>query len=132
MDKIILDIKKKLDSYTLPEGIEVIPPYVSIKSSKEELYTKYSSVVTTYNKICESLSKLQFMSVTIDRLMRELSNTKETFARQKFFSNELKTAKDEAKGLIDSYKYLKDGLEAAVRFYNSIQFILSSFRMNDV
>ena len=132
MDKIIIDIKKKLESYTLPEGLEVIPPYASIKSSKEELYTKYSSVVTTYNRICDSLSKLQYMSVTLDRLIRELPNSNDTFSKQKYFGTELRTAKDEAKGLIESYKYLKDGLEAAVRFYNSIQYILSSFRMGEV
>ena len=40
--------------------------------------------------------------------------------------------KEEVKGLIDSYKYLKDGLEASVRFYHSLQFIINSPRMEEI
>lgn len=131
MEKIIMNLKKKIESYTLPDGLEIIPSYSSIKTSKEELYKKYSNAVMSYNKICETLSNLQFTSVTIDRLMKELPNTTEIFSKQKLFSTELKQMKDETKGLIDSYKYLKDGLEATVRFYNSIQYILTSYRLED-
>ena len=131
MDKIIIDIKKKLESYILPEGLEIIPSYSSLKSSKEEFVTKYSSVVMTYNRICDSLSKLQYLSVTIDRLMRELSNSKETFNRQKLFSTELKNSKEEARGLIESYRYLKDGLESTVKFYQTLQFVMTSYRMEE-
>lgn len=131
MEKIIIELKKKIDSYVLPEGLEVIPSYASIKSSKEELYKKYSNTVMTYNRVCDTLSKLQFSSVTVDRLLKELPNSNEIFSKQKLFSTELKSLKDEIKGLVESYKYLKDGLEATVRFYNSIQYILTSYRLED-
>lgn len=132
MEKIILDLKKKVESYTLPDGLDVIPSYASIKSSKDELYTKYSEVVMTYNRVCDTLSKLQFSSVTVDRLLKELPNSNEVFSKQKLYSTELKMLKEEIKGLIEAYKFIKDGLEAAVRFYNSVQFILSSYRIEDV
>lgn len=130
MEKIIVELKKKIESYSLPEGLEVIPPYTSIKTSKEELYRKYSNTVMTYNRVCDTLSKLQFSSITIDRLLRELPSSNEIFSKQKLFSTELKNMKDETKGLIESYKYLKDGLEATVRFYSSVQYILTSYRMD--
>lgn len=131
MEKIIIELKNRVEGYILPEGIEVIPPYASIKSSKEELYKKYSNVVTLYNRVCDTLSKLQYSSVTVDRLLRELPNSNEVFSKQKLYSTELKALKEEIKGLVDSYKYMKDGLEATVRFYNSLQYILSSYRMQD-
>lgn len=131
MEKIIIELKKKIEGYTLPEGLEVIPSYPSIKASKEELYKKYSSTVMTYNKVCDSLSKLQFSAVTVDRLLQELSNSKEVFSKQTLFSNELKNLKTEIKGLVESYRYLKDGLEAGVRFYSSLSFILTSYRMEE-
>lgn len=131
MEKIIVELKKKIESYNLPEGLEVIPSYASIKSSKEELYKKYSNTVMTYNSVCDTLSKLQFSSITVDRLLKELPNSNEVYSRQKLFSTELKSLKDEIKGMIESYKYLKDGLEATVRFYSSVQYILTSYRMED-
>jgi predicted nuclease with TOPRIM domain len=131
MEKIIVELKKKIESYNLPEGLEVIPSYASIKSSKEELYKKYSNTVMTYNRVCDTLSKLQFSSITVDRLLKELPNSNEVYSRQKLFSTELKSLKDEIKGMIESYKYLKDGLEATVRFYSSVQYILTSYRMED-
>lgn len=131
MDKIIKELKKKVDSYVLPEGVDVIPPYMSIKTSKEELYKKYSGVIMTYQRVCDSLSKLQYSSVTVDRLLRELSNnnTNETFERKKYFSSELKNLKDDIRGLIESYKYTKDSMEETVRFYRSIQYVLSSYQL---
>lgn len=133
MDKIIKDIKKKLESYVLPDGIEVIPSYASLKSSKEEFATKYSGVVMNYSRICKSLSDLQYMSVTIDRLLRELPNSSnEVFSKQKLLSTELKNAKDETLGLIASYKYFKDGLESVVKFYQNMNFVLTSYTMGEV
>lgn len=131
MEKIIMELKKKVESYTLPEGMESIPPYSSIKTSKEELYKKYSSTVMYYNNVCETLSKLQYTSITVDRLLKELSNSQEVFSKQKLYSTELKALKEETKGLIDAYKFLKDGLEATVRFYNSTQYLLTSYRLED-
>lgn len=131
MEKIIMELKKRVASYTLPDGMGIIPPYASIKASKEELYTKYSSTVTTYNNVCDTLAKLQYSSVTIDRLLREVTNTNEVFSKQKLYSTELKTLKDEVKGLIEAYKFLKDGLEATVRFYNSTQYLLTSYRLEE-
>lgn len=130
MDKIIKDLKTKIESYVLPEGVDVIPPYMSLKTNKEELYKKYSNVVMVYQRICDSLSKLQYSSVTIDRLLRELSNSNETFQRQKYFSTELKNLKEEVRGLSESYKFLKDGMEETVRFYRSIQYVLTSFQLD--
>ena len=131
MEKIIFELKKKIESYTLPEGLEIIPSYSSIKTSKEELYKRYSNTVMTYNRVCDTLSKLQFSVVTIDRLLKELPNSNEVFSKQKLFSTELKSMKEEARGLLESYKYLKDGLEATVRFYSSVQYILTSYRMEE-
>ena len=132
MEKIIFEIKKKVEAYTLPDGLDVIPSYASIKSSKEELYTKYSSVTTTYNEVCKTLSNLQFSAVTVDRLLKELPNSNEVFSKQKLYAAELRTLKDEIKGMIEAYKFMKDGLEEAVRFYRSVQFILSSYTIPDV
>ena len=132
MEKIITELKRKVESYVLPTGVDVIPPYSSIKTSKEELYTNFSETVMRYNRICDSLSNLQYMSITIDRLMREIPNTKEVFSKQKMVSMELKNIKDDVLGLIASYKYMKDGLEAQVKFYNSVQFIINSYRMSEV
>lgn len=131
MDKIINGLKKKIDGYKLPEGIDIIPPYTSIKTSKEELYSRYSNVVMTYNRVCDTMSKLQLSSVTIDRLLRELPNSKEVFSKQKLYSEELKNLKMDVRGMLDSYKYIKDGLEACVRFYNSVQYILTSYRLEE-
>lgn len=131
MDKIIADLKHKIELFSLPEGLDIIPEYVSIKTSKENLYNKYSSVVQSYNRVCDSLAKLHYMLVTVDRLLKELPNSNEVFSRQKLFSTELKNMKEEIKGIAESYKYMKEGLEAAVRFYNSIQYILTSFRLED-
>lgn len=131
MEKIIMELKKKVESYSLPEGIEEIPSYVSIKTSKEELYKKYSTTVMMYNRVCEALSKLQYTSITVDRLLKEVSNSNEVFSKQKLYTTELRSIKDEAKGLIESYKYFKDGLEATVRFYNSTQYLLTSYRLED-
>jgi hypothetical protein len=132
MEKIIMELKKKVESYVLPEGVDLIPPYSSIKLSKEELYTKFSEIVVKYNRICDSLSKLQYTSVTIDRLLREIPNTKEVFSKQKMVSIELKNLKEDVVGLLASHKFLKDGLEAQVKFYNSVQFIINSYRMSEV
>ena len=43
MDKIIKELKDKVSRYDVPEGLDVIPPYMSLKTSKEELYKKYNS-----------------------------------------------------------------------------------------
>lgn len=132
MDKIINDIKKKVLSYTLPEGLDVIPPYNLIKTSKEELYRNYSNAVVTYNRICDTLAKLQYSQVTVDRLLKELANSSEVFSKQKLYSSELRNLKEEIKGVVESYRYLKDGLESTVRFYNSVQFLLNSYRLEEV
>lgn len=132
MEKVIWELKKKIEGYKLPEGVDVIPPYSSIKVSKDELYNKYSGAVTTYNNICSTLSKLQFSSITVDRLIRELPNTTEVYSKQKLYASELRNMKEEIKGLVESYKYLKDGLEATVRFYHSLQFIICSPRMEEI
>ena len=60
MDKIIKELKDKVSRYDVPEGLDVIPPYMSLKTSKEELYKKYSGVVTLYQRLCDALSKLQY------------------------------------------------------------------------
>lgn len=132
MDKIIKDLRDKVNSYTIPEGVDIIPPYMSLKTSKEEFYKKYSGVVMLYQRLCDSLSKLQYSSVSVDRLLKELSNSNETFQRQKYFSAELKNLKEEIKGLIESYKYSKEGMEETVRFYRGIQYVLSSYRIEEV
>ena len=59
-----------------------------------------------------------------------LSTSNETFQRQKYFSTELKNLKDEIRGLIESYKYSKEGMEETVRFYRSVQYILSSYNFD--
>lgn len=133
MDKIILDIKRKLESYKLPDGIEIIPSYASLKSSKEEFATKYSKAVMEYTKICKDLSDIQFMSVTIDRMLRELpNNTNEVFSKQKLYSTELKNSKDVAIGLIASYKTYKEGLDSVVKFYQNMNFVLTSYSMGEL
>jgi hypothetical protein len=131
MDKIIMDLKKKIENYTITESIIDVPPYASIKASKEELYKKQSATVIMYNRVCDSLCKLQYSSVTIDRLLKEISNTNEVFSKQKLYSDELKKLKDEARGLIEAYKYQKDGLEASVKFYQNLSYILTSYRMEE-
>lgn len=132
MEKIIQDLKKKVASYVLPDGIDVIPPYASIKSNKEEFYSCYRAHIVRYQELCKALSELQYMLVTIDRLLRELPNTNEVFSKQKYFSTELKNIKEEVRGLVDSYKYRKEGSEAAVRFHSNAQYILTSYRMEEV
>ena len=130
MDKIIKELKDKVSRYDVPEGLDVIPPYMSLKTSKEELYKKYSGVVTLYQRLCDALSKLQYYSVAVDRVLKELSTSNETFQRQKYFSTELKNLKDEIRGMIESYKYSKEGMEETVRFYRSVQYILSSYNFD--
>jgi hypothetical protein len=132
MEKIIFDLKKKLESYSLPEGLEIIPSYASLKASKDEFTAHYSKVVMNYNRICDSLSALQYTTVTIDHLLRELPNIKEVWSKQKLISAELKNLKDDYIGMMMSYKYAKEGLEAAVKFYNNMNYVLTSMRMEEV
>ena len=133
MEKIISSLKKKLDSYKLPDGVCVIPEFGAIKNSKETLYTNYSDAVRRYNIICDSLSKIQLMNVTIDKLLQELPKSADiTFSMKNLCSDELKFLKTEVKTTAESYKTYKDGLEAVVNFYKSVQYILSSYRIEDV
>lgn len=130
LDKILLDLKARVNAYSLPVGIEIIPEYATIKASQETMFTSYSSAVTAYNKLCDSLSKLQYLSVSIDRLLRELPNSGEVFSRQKFFNTELGYLKSDCRAIIDSYRALKEGVESAVRFYNSTQYLLNTYRLD--
>ncbi len=131
MDKVILSLRKKVDAYKLPDTLEEIPSYASLKMSKEELYSYYSNTVTLYNRTCESLGNLQYTLVSIDRMLRELTNSKEVFTVQKYQSTELKNLKDEVQGIVNAYKTRKEGLESAVKFYNSVQYLLNSYRLED-
>lgn len=129
MEKMIMDMKKKVESYSIPEGLEVIPPYASLKSSEEEFCNKYSSTVMAYTNVCDSLSSLQYIAYTVDRFLHELPNTNEVFSKQKYLSTELKYLKDETKSIIEAYQYYKEGLTAAVRFYQNFSYMRNSYRM---
>ena len=130
IDKIVRSLRDKVDSYVLPDGIQIIPEYVSIKSSREELYNSYSESVVAYNTLCKVLAEMQYTQVTIDRMLRNISASNEVFSRQKFFNSELSSIKSDLRIIIESYLTLKSSMESSIRFFQSVQYILSSPRLD--
>lgn len=130
IDRIVKDLRDKVDSYELPDGIQIIPDYPSIKSSREELYNSYSGAVVAYNNLCKILSEMQYTQVTIDKMLRNIATSSEVFSRQKFLNSELSSIKSDLRIIIESYSTLKSSMESSIRFFQSIQYILSSPRLD--
>lgn len=132
MDKIITGLKTKVAKYVLPQTDLNFATYANLKTSKEEFYLKYSTAVQTYNCVCSSLSDLNYINVTILRLNKDTQMSTEVYSRKELFIKELRSLREEVLALIESFKYLKDGLESVVRFYATFQYVLTSTRMESV
>ena len=128
--KILKNLRDKVDYYESPDGIHVIPACPSIKSSKEELYNSYSRSVVLYDSLCKTLSEMQFTIVTIDKMLRKLASSDEVFTRQKYLNMELSNIKSDLKNTIESYYTIKGSMESSLRFFNSIQYLLNSPRLD--
>lgn len=123
MDKIIYELKKQVESYKMPDGLEVIPPYASIKSNPEELHNRLIDVTNRLNFIDHIISKMFENRATIDRCFHDLPNqVGEIFSKKSTYSKELQFLKDQIYNLTEAYKYAKEGLEASKSYYDSFKY----------
>ena len=73
---------------------------------------------------------MQFTIVTIDKMLRKLASSDEVFTRQKYLNMELSNIKSDLKNTIESYYTIKGSMESSLRFFNSIQYLLNSPRLD--
>ena len=125
---ILLNIQNRIYSYKLDNSTVAIPEFRVIKS-KEAYFKNYSNAVSMYHETCQALSDLQFINFTLVRLSKEISASSESYQARDNMSKEIRSLKDLATSIIDSYKYRKDGLEQVVKLYSSFQYLMTSTSM---
>jgi len=136
VDKAFLKVQKRIDNYLNQLGPELdnfqnediyIPDWEDL-NKKKELVVSYRKVVQEADKINKHLSKIGVLIVALKEVKEKISESSSGYSISKAKS----LRKDLDKRISKMYKYQdvlsnhKDSYENALRFYNSVQYILGS------
>lgn len=126
-------LNKELDSI-IKDSLSVdltLPSYEDVKSRKV-LYTKYAEVINLNNRIGTSLLTSHKLLLTLKELRQEVSNNKAIqFSVIVVYKDRITREIDSLTEKIKVVTDFKQSLEQTLRFYQSLQYILSSYRMED-
>ena len=121
------DAQGFIDNLNLPK----VPEYEKVQSRKV-LYDGYSTVVEVSNALSKWLGKDIELDIQASGLRRAVRNSSVPPSIMKDLFNRLDDSKDllrSVRDLIESKKYAVDN---ELRFYQSVQYILGSPRLNDL
>lgn len=100
--------------------------------SKKVLYTSYAGVVDLNNRVGATLLMSHKLLLSLKELKRELCQNKNVnFNVISVYKDRVTNEIDSLSEKVKAVTEYKQSLEQTLRFYQSLQYILSSYRMED-
>lgn len=132
MDKIFKQLSSTISECSYSPNEFVIPSYSEISKSKEKFYSLYGTLVSEYNTLCNRIHKLSYCLTSI-RMAFTLVKEQDFTSRQvDIYNRELRNYRENIEECLQMYKPLKDSYEASLRFFSSTQYLITSYRMEEV
>lgn len=123
-----ISLSLHLEFCTIKEE-EVKPLPYSEMQDKEKLIQEFSKVVFRFDKICRLCSEVASHQYTLRYLARELRDSSlPTFIQDKFRRN-MDSLNQELQALKEAMFEFHKGCEALVKYYQSMQYIVTSHRL---
>lgn len=108
-----------------------LPSFDKIQS-KRVLYTKYSDIISLNNNIGSSLLSSRKLVLTIKELRAVIvENQSINYNLIKTYKNKIDRELEAINDLISSLTEFKQSLDATLRFYQSLQYILTTYKLGD-
>lgn len=130
---IVDNVNKDLDSL-ISKSVNTdisIPDYDDIKSRKI-FYTKYSNIITLNSDIARQLLLANKLILSLKDIVNEIANT--TTIQYSLVAKYRDTLNNQVSKLNEKVEIInefKRSLEHTLKFYNSLQYILSSYRFEE-
>ena len=108
-----------------------IPEYEDMKS-RQLFYTKYSDIVTLNSDIARGLLSANKLILSLKDIVVEISNTKTVqYNIVSKYRDTLNNQVNKLNEKVEIINEFKRSLEHTLKFYNSLQYILSSYRFEE-
>ena len=108
-----------------------IPEYEDMKS-RQLFYTKYSDIVTLNSDIARGLLSANKLILSLKDIVVEISNTKNVqYNIVSKYRDTLNNQVNKLNEKVEIINEFKRSLEHTLKFYNSLQYILSSYRFEE-
>ena len=108
-----------------------IPEYEDMKS-RQTFYTKYSDIVTLNSDIARGLLSANKLILSLKDIVVEISNTKTVqYNVVSKYRDTLNNQVNKLNEKVEIINEFKRSLEHTLKFYNSLQYILSSYRFEE-
>ena len=108
-----------------------IPDYEEMKS-RQMFYTKYSDIVTLNSDIARGLLSANKLILSLKDIVIEISNTKTIqYSIVSKYRDTLNNQVNKLNEKVEIINEYKRSLEHTLKFYNSLQYILSSYRFEE-
>ena len=108
-----------------------IPEYEDMKS-RQLFYTKYSDIVTLNSDIARGLLSANKLILSLKDIVVEISNTKTVqYNVVSKYRDTLNNQVNKLNEKVEIINEFKRSLEHTLKFYNSLQYILSSYRFEE-
>ena len=108
-----------------------IPDYEEMKS-RQMFYTKYSDIVTLNSDIARGLLSANKLILSLKDIVVEISNTKTIqYSIVSKYRDTLNNQVNKLNEKVEIINEYKRSLEHTLKFYNSLQYILSSYRFEE-
>lgn len=108
-----------------------IPEYEDMKS-RQIFYTKYSDIVTLNSDIARGLLSANKLILSLKDIVVEISNTKTVqYNIVSKYRDTLNNQVNKLNEKVEIINEFKRSLEHTLKFYNSLQYILSSYRFEE-
>ena len=108
-----------------------IPDYEEMKS-RQTFYTNYSDIVTLNSDIARGLLSANKLILSLKDIVVEISNTKTVqYNVVSKYRDTLNNQVNKLNEKVEIINEFKRSLEHTLKFYNSLQYILSSYRFEE-
>ena len=108
-----------------------IPDYEEMKS-RQMFYTKYSDIVTLNSDIARGLLSANKLILSLKDIVVEIANTKTIqYSIVSKYRDTLNNQVNKLNEKVEIINEYKRSLEHTLKFYNSLQYILSSYRFEE-
>ena len=130
---IVDSVSKDLDNI-ISKAVKTdisIPEYEDMKS-RQLFYTKYSDIVTLNSDIARGLLSANKLILSLKDIVVEISNTKTVqYNIVSKYRDTLNNQVNKLNEKVEIINEFKRSLEHTLKFYNSLQYILSSYRFEE-
>lgn len=129
--KRIANIHPSIDTVYAVEKPIIIPDFSKIKNAKV-LFKTFSDIMVDYNEVMTYISSVNMIGIKIDEALIDLNNQNVLGSLKVQLRNNLETLQKVNKTYKDLMFTKKEKYDSNIRFMNSVQFILSSPRLEQL